>query len=84
MSIFNSITVGIILFVGMFGVVQYMKAENLKIEVHNKDMAILAYEQVLKNVPFEALNTERKEKANEEINTTISNTAHVDDGNYSL
>ncbi len=84
MNILTSILVGIILFVSGFGAVQYMGKRSLEIENHNKDMAIMAYEAILKTAPFEALTTERKEVADEEIIDIISDTTNIDDGNYSL
>ncbi len=84
MNILTSILVGIILFVSGFGIVQYMGKRSLEIENHNKDMAIVAYEAMIKTVPFEALTTERKEVADEEIIDIISDTTSIDDGSYSL
>ncbi len=84
MNIVTSILVGVVLFVSGFGAVQYMGKRSLEIENHNKDMAIMAYEAMIKVVPFEALNTERKEVADEAIIDIISDTTIVDDGSYSL
>ena len=84
MNIVTSILIGAILFVSGFGVIQYMSKRSLEIENHNKDMAIMAYEAMIKTVPFEALTTERKEVADEEIIDIISDTTNIDDGSYSL
>ncbi len=84
MNILTSILVGSILFVSGLGVVQYMEKRRLEIDNHNKDMAIMAYEAMIKTVPFEALTTERKEVADEKIIDIISDTTNIDDGSYSL
>ena len=84
MNIIHSILIGAILLVSGFGIVQYMGKRSLETENHNKDMAIMAYEAMIKTVPFEALTTERKEVADEEIIDIISDTSIINDGSYSL
>ncbi len=84
MNVLTSVLIGVILFVSGFGAVQYMSKRSLEIENHNKDMAIMAYEAMIKTVPFEALTTERKEVADEEIIDITSDTTNIDDGSYSL
>ena len=83
MNILTSILVGVILFVSGFGAVQYIGKRSLEIENHNKDMAIMAYEAMIKNVPFEALATERKEVSNEKIIDIVSDISIISDGSYS-
>ena len=82
MNVLTSILIGVILFVSGFGVVQYMGKRSLEIENHNKDMAIMAYEAMIKTVPFEALTNERKEVADEEIIDIISDTSIISDGTH--
>ncbi len=82
MNILTSILIGVILFVSGFGAVQYMGKRSLETDNHNKDMAIITYEAMIKTVPFEALTTERKEFADEEIIDIISDTNIISDGSY--
>lgn len=82
-----------VLFIACLGVIGWQWFGNLKLESTNKDLttqnqnkdnAIQAYEQILKVLPFEVLNTERQGKANEEINSTIHDDGIIVDGVYGV
>lgn len=84
MSIFNSIIVGIILSLTMFGIVQYAKVGSLKTDVENRDKAIQAYEQIIEVIPFNAMIGERSENANSKIDAALTNSSSVIDGTHRL
>lgn len=56
------------------------KVVNVKISSENEDLnkAVTHYEQMIKVLPYNVLAKERKEKANEEINITLSNDNIID------
>lgn len=62
------------------------KIVNVKISSENEDLnlAVEKYEEMIKVIPFNVLSGERKEKANEEINSTLSNDNAIADGFHRL
>ena len=78
---------GLSFLVVTFGVYMlYQKRVNASLIEDNQHQAdaIVAYEQILKVIPFEALGEERRYKANEEINNTIRNDDIISDNLYRL
>ncbi len=78
-AIIGGMAVMIILLGGMT-VSERWKNKRLSIEVKNKDDAIVAYEQLLKVVPFNALSIEWKGEAGEDINKIINSDNVIHDG----
>ena len=71
----------------VFGIyVFYKSIEDTRQEdrIKNGEDAIVAYEQLLKVAPSDAVNKERKERADEEINKIINNGNSIVDNTYKL
>lgn len=78
------VLISIIVILGGYGYYSKYKVKSLREEVINLETEITRLEQLLKVKPFEAVNRDRKEKANEEINSTISNDNSIADGVYRM
>ena len=74
----------IIVILGGYGYYSKYKVKSLREEVIELGTEITRLEQLLKVKPFEAVNRDRKERANEEINATISNDDSILNGTYRL
>ena len=83
-NIITYLLVTVIVVLGGYGFYKARVVIGLEEENQHQADAIVAYEQILKVVPFEALGEERRVKANEEINTTISNDDTLADITYKL
>lgn len=74
-----------VLAVALAGALAYgikAKIVNVKISSENEDLnrAVEHYEEMIKILPYNVLAKERKEKADEEINATLSNDDFIIDG----
>ena len=69
---------------GSYAFIEHRKAVKYSIDIKNKDDAIVAYEQLLKVVPFNSLTSERKDRADESINHIISDDNSIVDGKHRL
>ena len=78
------VLVTIIVILGGYGYYSKYKVKSLKEEVIELETENTRLEELLKIKPFEAVNRDRKERANEEINATISNSNSIPDDTYSL
>lgn len=79
--------IGFILIFLIFSGYVYMKSIEDKIQedaIKNGEEAIAAYEQLLKVAPSDAVNKERKERADEKINKIINNGNSIVDNTYKL
>lgn len=74
----------IIVILGGYGYYSKYKVKSLKEEVIDLEAENIRLEQLLKIKPFEAVNRDRKDKANEEINSTIHSDDAIPDNVYSL
>lgn len=74
----------VIIILGGYGFYSKYKVKSLREEVIHLETENTRLEQLLKIKPFEAVNRNRKEKANEEINSTIHNDDAIPDNVYSL
>lgn len=74
----------IIVILGGYGYYSKYKVKSLREEVINLETEIIRLEELLKVRPFEAVNRDRKERANEEINSTINDDNTINDGTYRL
>ena len=74
----------IIIILGGYGFYSKYKVKSLKEEVIDLEAANTRLEQLLKIKPFEAVHRDRKDRANEEINTTFSNDNSIADGTYRM
>ena len=78
------ITLGVIvLIVGLF-IAQLLRINTLETELDNANEAIIYYEALTHILPFESVAKERKDRANEDINTTLSSDIVIPDDVYSL
>ena len=59
-----------------------MKLNRLEIENKNLNEAVIAYEELIKVVPFNRISKERSENAKDDINATLSNDNAIPDGLY--
>ena len=83
----RAIMIGMALLLAMMGgyaFTEHRKAVKYSIDIQNKDDAIIAYEQLLKVVPFNSLTSERKDKADESINHIINSDNSIVDGKHGL
>ncbi len=78
------ILASIIVVLGGYGFYNKYKVKSLREEVIHLETENTRLEQLLKIKPFEAVNRDRKEKANNEINSTIHNDDSISDGGYRL
>ena len=74
----------VIIILGGYGFYSKYRVKSLKEEVIYLETENIRLEQLLKIKPFEAVNRDRKEKANNEINSTISNDDVIRDGTYRM
>ena len=59
-----------------------MKLSRLEKENKNLNEAVIAYEELIKVVPFNRISKERSENAKDDINATLSNDNVISDGVY--
>ena len=78
------ILASVIVVLGGYGFYSKYKVKSLREEVIHLETENTRLEQLLKIKPFEAVNRDRKEKANEEINSTIHSDDAIPDNVYSL
>lgn len=78
------ILTSIIVILGGYGFYSKYRVKTLTKEVIYLESENVRLEQLLKIKPFEAVNRDRKEKANDEINTTINNDNDISDGIYRM
>ncbi len=78
------ILASIIVVLGGYGFYSKYKVKSLREEVVHLETENTRLEQLLKIKPFEAVNRDRKEKANDEINSAISNDSNIADGSYRM
>lgn len=78
----NQILMVVILVISGFSVWQYLEKKSLETDNHNKDMAILTYEAMIKTVPFEALTGERKDNADEKVKVILHDNTAIFDAVY--
>lgn len=78
------ILTAIIVILGGYGFYSKYKVKSLREEVIELETENTRLEQLLKVKPFEAVVTDRKERANDEINTTIHSNDAIPDNVYRL
>ena len=78
----NNLLIAVIFAISGFSIWQYLEKNSLEIDIHNKDMAILTYEAMIKTVPFEALTGERKDNADEKVDIILHDDTAIFDGTY--
>ncbi len=78
------ILTAIIVILGGYGFYSKYKVKSLREEVVHLETENTRLEQLLRIKPFEAVQRDRKEKANDEINSTINDGSNIADGTYRL
>ncbi len=76
--------VSLVILLGGYAFYQSRANKSLEVEVKNGEDAIVAYEQLLKIAPRDAVNKERKEMADEKINAIITDSNSISDDTYKL
>ncbi len=78
------VMITVIIILGGYGFYSKYRVKSLREEVIHLETENTRLEMLLKIKPFEAVNRDRKEKANEEIDSTISNDSNIADGSYRM